>query len=237
MTKTFKEYVKEKDLLKDCLPVENFRKRVSEENDPFLGDICFSTIFSNYSLHSADYNCKAISNFEKLLNDYGNWNIEEKESKKEDEAFAPIEDTFEYKKLKLVSPNKQKIIFIAFFYCGDNQNARYERKGLIIAFNSLQGFKNFIYSHYTVLKGNFDFNGNYYTFNATAQLLSDTLTVAVKDKEGGKWSRDDEYFFELEGDTEGIAEELTEIMLDFFYYCEGAKVSHLNYQYVNETAF
>lgn len=194
---TFREYAKKEQLFDDCIKAIDFvdmlkhEQRQTSFKNPYLkapllskarGLITMPVMFDNSVFKVDDYDALPINDFNKLLEDYGNWYIDDIGGENSYNHDAPTETYVNVNDISLTSPNFDKSVHVVLFSCGLSLDATGAyTKNMIVVFASEDDLIEFMLNPFLVGQGYFNYNGKKYYYNLSAEAFSDEYSVYVTD--------------------------------------------------------
>ena len=240
---TFKEYAKKERLFDDCVRAEDFEdvlKKSSMLKNP-RGLVTLPTMVTERIFKSGDYDAMPVNDFNKLLDDYGNWYI--KNIDRENAGYS--EPSLNLYIVQLSDPkNKRKLVDIVLFYAEELQAPYKRTKNMIVVFPSDLDDSNLIaymLNSYSVGQGYFNCNGKKYYYCLSIEAFEGNCNIYITDNASFDKPRADAWentFFEVltdSTDKKQLASDLQDLLNDEFGI--NKEVTNLSVEYFCEPNF
>ena len=216
---TFKEYAKNEKLFDRCVKADNFQKylkRISKKQQ-FKGLITLPVILSLNSICNYESEGKPVNNFNKLLEKYGNWRINDVEVESSYSHGAPVETDVYLNIIQLADPkNDRNLIDVVEFY-GENSDFKDTSSFLCVFPSDLDDsalIDGYMLNSYAIADGYFKFNGKKYYFDLSVEGFDDTYKINIMDAEKLDDIQNDHYFNEYIDGLETDATNKTQLLND-----------------------
>ena len=193
---TFEQYANGEKIFENAIPAKDFvnmLKSTTEQANwtgtktrPITvkprGCVTLPVIFDVNNFKNLDYDAEPINDFKKLIDDYGKWLVNDVNYYNTYNYGSSAEDYIEYDVIELTNPrgDASESAEVVLFSCGMSLSPEGEYTShMIVVFENDDDLNEFLLNEYTIVTGEFKFNGVNYSFDISGEISSDILQIFV----------------------------------------------------------